>query len=663
MLGFTQPVFLFGLGLLAAPLLLHLIRREVAVRVVFPSIRFVLRGRLPSSGRRRLRDRLMLLARLAALTLLVLAFAGPRWTSHSAPALPGDDATPGLDVLLVDVSASMGGWGSLERAVTEAGGVLDAFPDRRVALIASARVAETLVAPTRDHDAVHAALERLTATKTSARHGVALRQAADLLADESTARIWIFSDFQAGGWSIDDLPALPDNVELELVEVGSDRSRNAAVLGARTRRLSDGSLRVVADIHNFAAAPVSREVTFSAGTLQRRQSVELMPQQTLKTVFVLPPTDTVVGEVALDADAYTDDDSYLFWLGATPPRILRAVVPFNQEPELAQEQFFLRQALTVQDDSPLPAFDLQFYDTDSFFAIHLAQTDAVLLLGAAGYLQDDDLTALAEFIEAGGTVLSTPSRRVSGAMFLRLQRHGLLTVEYQGLFDARLSGANPAAVGWMDPAGILASVFTDPRQTDLFMFPIRRHIRFKPVGLARDVLRSEAGDSLLLAQPVGAGSFFAMAFGFGTDWSDFPLSGAFVPLVRELLTHAATDDRRSGIVRLECGDPLPDRYGTVPAAARDDGVRETLEPAVLEHDGRPVEINVPRSESMVATASRVAIRERLLPGRETAAAAAVPSAENGQSLSLWLAFALAAAALFAGEGALAAGYDRRDSHA
>lgn len=663
MLGFTQPVFLFGLGFLAAPLLLHLIRREVAVRVVFPSIRFVLRGRLPSSGRRRLRDRLMLLARLAALTLLVLAFAGPRWTSRSAPAAPADDAPPGLDVLLVDVSASMSGWGSLERAVTEAGDVLDTFPDRRVALIASASVAETLVAPTRDHDAVHAALKRLTATTTAGRHGVALRQAADLLAGESAARIWIFSDFQAGGWSIEDLPALPDHVELELVEVGADRSRNAAVLGARTRRLRDGSLRVTADIHNFAAAPVSREVTFTAGALQRRQRVELMPQQTLKTVFVLPPTDTVVGEVALDADAYTADDSYLFWLGATPPRILRAVVPFTQEPELEQEQFFLRQALTVHDDSPLPAFDLQFYDTDSFFAIHLDQTDAVLLLGAAGHLQDDDLAALAEFLEAGGTVLSTPSRRTSGAVFLRLQRHGLLTVEYHGLFDARLSGTPPAAVGWMDPAGVLASVFTDPRQTDLFMFPIRRHIRFKPVGLAREILRSETGDSLLLSQPVGAGRLFALAFGFGTDWSDFPLSGAFVPLVRELLSHTATDDHRRGIVRLECGDPLPDRYGAVPAAARDGGVRETLEPAVLEHDGRPVEINVPRSESMVSTASRVAIRERLLPGIETPAAAAVPIAKNGQERSLWLAFALAAAALFAVEGALAAGYDRRESHA
>ena len=76
-MSFLYPAFLLGALAIAIPIVLHLLRRDVAPEVPFTAVRLLHRAPVERADRRRLRDLLLLAARVAALLLLAAAFARP----------------------------------------------------------------------------------------------------------------------------------------------------------------------------------------------------------------------------------------------------------------------------------------------------------------------------------------------------------------------------------------------------------------------------------------------------------------------------------------------------------------------------------------------------------------------------------------------------------
>ncbi|MFI5158922.1 MAG: BatA domain-containing protein [Sphingobacteriales bacterium] len=74
---FLYPAFLFALGSLAIPILIHLFNFRKYQKVYFSNVQFLKQINEQQSSRRNLKERLILAARLLALTFLVLAFARP----------------------------------------------------------------------------------------------------------------------------------------------------------------------------------------------------------------------------------------------------------------------------------------------------------------------------------------------------------------------------------------------------------------------------------------------------------------------------------------------------------------------------------------------------------------------------------------------------------
>src|SRR5688500_2356195 len=103
-MSFLTPLFLIGLAGLAIPVLIHLIQRERKNVVQFPSLMFLSRIPYQSVQRRRIRHWMLLLMRLGALALIVLAFARPFLRRTEAAA---GGAGPREVVLLLDRSYSM----------------------------------------------------------------------------------------------------------------------------------------------------------------------------------------------------------------------------------------------------------------------------------------------------------------------------------------------------------------------------------------------------------------------------------------------------------------------------------------------------------------------------------------------------------------------------
>ena len=84
-MSFLYPAFLVGALAMAVPIVLHLLRRDVAPDVPFSAVRLLQKSPVEQSRRRQLKDLLLLAARVAALLLLALAFARP----YRAGAVPG----------------------------------------------------------------------------------------------------------------------------------------------------------------------------------------------------------------------------------------------------------------------------------------------------------------------------------------------------------------------------------------------------------------------------------------------------------------------------------------------------------------------------------------------------------------------------------------------
>ena len=120
---FLTPLFLIALAGLAVPVLLHLIQRERKQVVQFPSLMFLRRIPYQSVRRRRIRHWLLLMMRLAALALIVLAFARPFFRGADPPSSAAGGARE--VVILVDRSYSMGYGDRWTRALAAARGAVD----------------------------------------------------------------------------------------------------------------------------------------------------------------------------------------------------------------------------------------------------------------------------------------------------------------------------------------------------------------------------------------------------------------------------------------------------------------------------------------------------------------------------------------------------------
>src|SRR5918996_15157 len=106
-MAFLYPAFLIGAVAIALPIVLHLLRRDVAPEVPFTAVHLLRKSPIDRAKRRRLRDLILLAARVAALLLLATAFARP-YRTDAAGSSP-------ITIVAIDRSFSMGAPGRFER--------------------------------------------------------------------------------------------------------------------------------------------------------------------------------------------------------------------------------------------------------------------------------------------------------------------------------------------------------------------------------------------------------------------------------------------------------------------------------------------------------------------------------------------------------------------
>ena len=120
-MAFLNPLFFLGGLAVAVPVLLHLIKRENARKIDFPSLMFLRRIQKRTIRYQKLRHLLLLLLRILAFALIVFAFMRPyREQSPAAASMIG--GTSSAHVIAIDNSMSMSyqdRWAQAKRAAAD----------------------------------------------------------------------------------------------------------------------------------------------------------------------------------------------------------------------------------------------------------------------------------------------------------------------------------------------------------------------------------------------------------------------------------------------------------------------------------------------------------------------------------------------------------------
>ena len=186
---------------------------------------------------------------------------------------------------------------------------------------------------------------------------------------------------------------------------------------------------------------------------------------------------------------------------------------------LTGELFYVRRALA-------PTAELR----DGTVASLIEGAVSVLLLADVS-LSDTEQTTVARWVEGGGTLLRFAGPRLAEAPDPLLP---VTLVAGDRQLGGALSWSEPAALAPFPPASPFAglAVPDDVR--------VSRQVLAEPAGLADRVWASLAdGTPLVTAAPRGAGRIVLVHTTANADWSNLPLSGLFVDILRRVVALSA----------------------------------------------------------------------------------------------------------------------------
>jgi hypothetical protein len=529
---FLTPLFLIGLAGLAVPVLLHLIQRERKQVVQFPSLMFLRRIPYQSVRRRRIRHWLLLMMRLAALALIVMAFARPffRGADLSAAAAGGAREV----VILVDHSYSMGYGDRWNRALAAARSAVDGLSAAdRASIVFFGSTPEVVLRSTSDKGRLQSALAGAKLSAGATHYGPVLKLAGSILTESTRPRreVVLISDFQRGGWRGADGVRLPEGALLTPVAIGDADTSNLAVTPVAIERstFSDQErVTVTAGVANHGSKTVDgTDVTLEInGRPIQTQRVKIEGNASTSTTFA-PVTLSgaeVRATVRLGADAMATDNVFHFTMAAGKP--VRTVLAGR--PGARDAALYVGRALAVGET---PRFALISRNTEDLTSEDL-QPGAIVVLNDA-QVSSGAADRLGRFVERGG------------GLFIIAAQHGTWPQDRAGLVPAvageavdRSHGQAARLVGLEYGHPVFES-FRAPRSGD---FSAARFYGYRAVTLqpgANVLARFDDGAPALIERRVGAGRVLVWASSLDLEWNDLAVKPIFLPFVHQVARYLA----------------------------------------------------------------------------------------------------------------------------
>jgi len=349
-MSFLAPLFLAGLAAVAAPIIIHLVRRQTRDRQEFSSLMFLEPSPPVVKRRTKIEDWLLLALRCLVIVLLALAFARPFFI-EPPKALAGAEGTS-RQLIAIDTSFSMQGqpWSEAREVALD---LIDrSKPEDQLAIVALGSTPETVLSfeawnelPSQERrPTARRLVESLEPTHERNDASVSLPLLAQLVQSDAAATktLHLISDFQrssaleqAPPWTVDaalvphpvqghprslsisqvgGLPPSPEGHRLTLaVQNHSEETISTQV------RLSTGeTLPVTLD-------PAEREILSVSREIPREGLTVTSAEPGTEPTSVVPPRVPTVNITAIGNDDISNPEGLLYYL----PRAFAADEPFR----------------------------------------------------------------------------------------------------------------------------------------------------------------------------------------------------------------------------------------------------------------------------------------------------------------------------------------------
>lgn len=532
------------------PLIIHLLNRERARRLVFSTVRFIQMSHQTNVQRHKLKRLLLLLMRILMLLLLGFAFARPFFAEDpaTAPELGGVRNA----VIILDTSYSMQYMDVFAEAKKEAIKRLDSLESAdAVALILSADKARQVLPIDSEHSHIKSAIENAESTNYTTDYLDALQTADEILKAVSVGQkhIYLVSDLQKSGWqNFLETDRLSPDVDIEFVRVGNEQQNNRAVtaINAPPIVLIDQKDTVlVARIHNYynervENLPISLFIdNDKVDTIQ----LDIEPNDSSDAVFRikidLQTESAHTGRVEIESDALNIDNVRYFTVQSMKSINVHCVNGERKRNDIDDETFFLTRALVDVGDEGVP---IDYSESTTIPAANAIQEYDVLILANVSKITPTEADRLKTYVAAGGGLILTMGDQVDSGVYQQ---------QLGGTENSLLPCTFIQAVG--DPIGkeefqVIANVeyrhpifapFSNPNHGDFAKGRFFRFFQSAPTSDAAVIAVFDDGNPAVVEKVYGNGRVLCYTSTIDREWNDLPIHGVYLPFLHETVKYLA----------------------------------------------------------------------------------------------------------------------------
>lgn len=534
------------------PLILHLLNRERARRLVFSTVRFIQMSHQTNVRRHKLKRLLLLLMRILILALLGLAFARPFFAD--APDFTQKTGGKRNAVIILDTSYSMQYEGVLENAKKEAAEILDGLDAADAACLILSSDNARVVAPLGSEFAhIRTALNNAETSNEHTDYLDAMQTADEILQPIPIGekQVYLIADMQKRGWeNFIETDKLSPDIQIYFVDVRAEKPQNYAITEISVPSVvlkEQKASQLVARVRNFGDEPVENLQVrlFIDGNVIDSVELDIEPDDLADAVFKVEFQDeaTHTGWVELPEDALGIDNKRYFTLQSLQSIKVHAVREELRTRGRYQtvETFFMKKALA----SGSEAVQIDFTESVSVpNASTLASVD-VLILADVAELSSGEAERVKTYVAAGGGLIVTVGNNISIDTYKQQLggEAGLMPCDFvQAVGDAldREQFRVLATVKYEHPIFV---PFKEPNHGDFGKTRFYRIFQAVPTKDATVIAAYDDGSPALFEKPYGTlGRVLCFTSTIDREWNDLPIRAVYLPFLHESIKYLALKD-------------------------------------------------------------------------------------------------------------------------
>ncbi|HMO14431.1 MAG TPA: BatA and WFA domain-containing protein [Pirellulaceae bacterium] len=553
MIQWTTPMMLAGLGLLAFPILAHLLSLRSRNNYFFSTNRFLEEAASQQNRFLRLKRWLLLIVRCCMIAFIVLAFARPIWEKR----LSLNSGTEELAVIILldtSVSTSQSIDGGVAFQALKATTIRTLNQLRAGIDSANIVLAEDVASPIVPELTKNLRLLHQLMRKVDWNYGRADIEGAFVEISKQFDKypgkklLVIVSDMQATNWMSDEIRgrkqiALPKGIETKFIQLPTPTSLNFGVVNPRcfpADPLPGQNFQVVADVGGDTNEPTQLSVTLSVvGGESQSQTVRIEPGSLTPVSFDVEFDAALEGAFvfSIPDDRFSADNKCYFAVrrGVTTP-----VVMISDDPpeDIGTSAFFMERALRpfndIQDRYKMVAMSPGKVVEGSLTRFEIA------VVGYVSELNDESCAEIARFVREGGNLIylcgegdvNRNLKRLAAAVEDSLLPFEVVAVDrFSRYEDAPYISAGKWRSPWLQAFDVSSQVA---------LRDVRLHRVWSVDNVAEDadiLLTYSDGRPALAHRYFGRGHVLLANFSPSTDFSEFGTYGAFAALIQMLVGH------------------------------------------------------------------------------------------------------------------------------